>query len=81
MENKSINKRETKPFLRWAGGKTWLLKELDKFLPQKFNNYYEPFLGGGAVFFYLKQKGKLNREVVLSDINKELINCFKRLCP
>lgn len=40
-----------KPFLRWAGGKRWLLKELDNFLPiNEFNQYHEPFIGGGAVF-------------------------------
>ena len=65
-----------KPFLRWAGGKTWLLKEIPRFFPEEFNNYYEPFLGGGAVFFRLRQLGRLNGEVILSDLNNELIHCF-----
>jgi DNA adenine methylase len=65
-----------KPFLRWAGGKTWLLPRLDQFIPDKFSNYYEPFLGGGAVFFYLKQLGKLKNRIVLSDTNRELIDCY-----
>lgn len=43
-----------KPFLRWAGGKTWLLKHLSFLRRTEIRNYHEPFLGGGAVFFYLK---------------------------
>jgi DNA adenine methylase len=74
--------QETKrviPFLRWAGGKTWLLKKFDQFLPHDFENYYEPFLGSGAVFFHLKQLGLLNGEVVLSDLNKDLVDCFVQI--
>jgi DNA adenine methylase len=65
-----------KPFIRWAGGKTWFLKQLDRFIPYSFNNYYEPFLGSAAVFFHLKQTDRLNRQIVLSDLNEELIDCF-----
>ena len=61
-------------FLKWAGGKTQLLPELRKLYPSKFNKYYEPFLGGGAVFFDLKPKNYL-----ISDINAELINCYKTI--
>ncbi|MGC9963918.1 MAG: Dam family site-specific DNA-(adenine-N6)-methyltransferase [Syntrophobacteraceae bacterium] len=68
-----------KPFIRWAGGKTWLLKQLDQFMPNSFNNYYEPFLGGAAVFFHLKQNNRLNRQAVLSDLNEELIDCFVQI--
>ena len=40
------------PFIRWAGGKSWLLQEVDNLLEKvEYKNYYEPFLGGGAVFF------------------------------
>ena len=61
-----------KPFLRWAGGKTWFVNRLPVLLPSSYNNYYEPFLGGGAVFFNLQPiKGG-----VISDINKELINSY-----
>lgn len=48
------------PFLRWAGGKRWLLKDLEKFLPEDgYNNYHELFLGGGAIYFHLQPKKHL----------------------
>lgn len=64
-----------KPFLKWAGGKTQLLPEIKKRLPDKFNKYIEPFVGGGAVLFYLINDRDIN-EVYINDINKELINCY-----
>ena len=76
MKNNRPNKAVVKPFLRWAGGKSWFLSEIDQFLPEKFHNYYEPFLGGAAVFFHLKQNGRLKDSAVLSDTNKELIDCY-----
>jgi len=66
-----------KPFLRWAGGKTWLLKDIYNYLPDRFNNYYEPFLGGGSVYIHLKSSGKIQNEAFLSDQNTELINAYK----
>jgi DNA adenine methylase len=62
-------------FLKWAGGKLQLIEQLENLFPPHFNNYYEPFIGSGAVFFYVKSKRKPHR-VILSDINEELINCF-----
>src|ERR671939_918936 len=68
--------KETLPlFLKWAGGKLQLIEQFEKFFPSRFNNYYEPFIGSGAVFFYVKSKLKPS-EAILSDINEELINCF-----
>lgn len=61
-----------KPFLKWAGGKTQLLDELNTLRPKKFNKYIEPFLGGGAMFFNIRPKN-----AILSDSNCELINCYK----
>ncbi len=70
--------RNIKPFLKWAGGKRALLPELLKRLPKNFNNYFEPFLGGGAMFFELKRLNLLNnKNVFLSDKNSELINTYK----
>lgn len=60
------------PFIKWAGGKKQLLEQINKYLPQKYNKYLEPFAGGGALFFYL-----LPNKAILIDNNKELINCYR----
>lgn len=63
-----------KPFLRWAGGKRRVLKQLKERLPEgRINTYYEPFLGGGAVFFSMFRDVKT---AVLSDVNRDLINAW-----
>jgi len=62
-------------FLKWAGGKLQLIKQFEKLFPASFRNYYEPFVGSGAVFFFIKSKLKPNK-AILSDTNEELINCF-----
>lgn len=69
---------KAKPFLRWAGGKSWLIKHIDNFLPgEGFNDYFEPFLGGGSIYFYLKSNGLIEGKSYLSDTNKDLINSYK----
>ena len=68
---------QTSPFVKWAGGKTQLLDRLDKLIPLKFNRYFEPFLGGGAFFYYLTSKKNLRFIAYLSDINQELINVYQ----
>jgi DNA adenine methylase len=71
------NQPYAKPFLKWAGGKRGLIGQLFSKFPTEFNNYHEPFLGGGAVFFELYSRGTLKgKEVYLSDINSELINTY-----
>jgi DNA adenine methylase len=64
--------KSLRPFVKWAGGKSQLLDRLERYFPKDFSTYYEPFLGGGAVFFYLVRT-RPKFDAVLSDINKELI--------
>ncbi len=68
-------KYEIPTFLKWAGGKRNIIPQLEKHFPKKINRYHEPFLGGGSVFFYVKQKYK-PKTCYISDINKDLINTF-----
>jgi len=63
-------------FVKWAGGKTQLLEQFKKFFPKEFNGYLEPFVGSGAVFFYIKEKYNPDY-VFLSDNNEELINTYE----
>lgn len=63
------------PFVKWAGGKRQLLPQIKERMPEKYNNYYEPFVGGGAVIFEL-----LPANALINDINKALINTYKQIC-
>lgn len=67
---------EAQPFLKWAGGKASLLRQLEELFPHEVDRYIEPFLGGGAVFFHLKHRFPDMRPL-LRDSNKELINCYR----
>lgn len=62
-----------KPIIKWAGGKTQLLNELKSMMPQNYNHYYEPFFGGGALYFSLSPK-----EATINDFNPQLINLYKQ---
>jgi len=62
-------------FLKWAGGKRRAIKDLESLFPKKIDRYFEPFIGGGAVFFYIKQKYN-PRYIMISDNSPELINTF-----
>mgnify|MGYP002524598856 FL=1 len=80
----SITAARTKPrpFLKWAGGKTQLLPVIDSFLPVSFRQesdvtYIEPFVGGGAMLFFMMQKYPNIRRAVVNDINPRLINTYR----
>jgi len=60
-----------KPFVKWAGGKGQLVEQLAARMPERYSGYHEPFVGGGALFFYLTPE-----RAFLSDLNEELINAF-----
>ena len=69
-----------KPFVKWAGGKNGLINSLISFIPKNFNSYFESFVGGGALFFYLKNLNILNsKKIYLNDKNVELINAYKQI--
>ena len=70
MSNSSIA-----PFAKWAGGKRQLIPQIRERMPEQFNNYYEPFVGGGAVIFEL-----LPQNAVINDINRALINAYQMIC-
>ncbi len=84
MKLDDTNPAEARPFLKWAGGKTQLLNEFEKRLPSSIQNrktikhYIEPFVGGGALFFYLSKKFDVKNSY-LFDINKELITAYKTI--
>ncbi len=63
------------PFVKWAGGKGQLLQTFEKYFPASFGTYFEPFLGGGAVFLRLAAKNMITKAVI-SDLNKDLTNCY-----
>ena len=66
------NAGKATPFLKWAGGKSELLPEIEKRLPRSFSTYWEPFIGGGALYFRLSPAS-----AVISDGNEELVNCYQ----
>lgn len=66
-----------RPFLKWAGGKGQLLRELRAFVPASFGRYHEAFLGGGALFFGIADRVSTKKRPRLSDVNAELISCYQ----
>jgi len=64
-----------RPFLKWVGGKRQLLPELRKHVPAKFGRYFEPFVGGGALFFDLRARG-YEGAATLSDANRHLVQTY-----
>ena len=70
MSNSSVA-----PFVKWAGGKRQLIPQIRERMPEKYNDYYGPFIGGGAVIFDL-----LPANALINDINKALINTYRTIC-
>jgi DNA adenine methylase len=72
---------KAKPFIKWVGGKTQLIEQLDAQLPTEFENwkdvtYIEPFVGGGAMLFYMLQRYPNIRHAVINDVNSDLTTCY-----
>ncbi|MGR3179399.1 MAG: DNA adenine methylase [Candidatus Anammoxibacter sp.] len=74
MQLSNQNKSELEPFLKWAGGKRWLVKRENQIAPPSYKRYIEPFLGGAAVFFSLPEI-----PYIISDLNPELVNCYNAI--
>lgn len=64
---------KAQPFVKWVGGKRGIISQIIKYLPQEFNDYYEPFVGGGALFYELNGRVK---KAFLSDINFDLVIAY-----
>ena len=74
--------RKAKPFIKWVGGKGQLIEQLEAQLPADFDNsedvtYIEPFVGGGAMLFYMLQKHRNITNAVINDINPKLTACYE----
>lgn len=75
---------KAKPFIKWVGGKGQLLTQLDELLPHDFEywdnvTYIEPFVGGGAMLFYMLQQYPNIKRAVINDINEDLTTCYKNV--
>lgn len=73
MQHQILSTPAAAPFVKWAGGKTQLLPKIGASVPQ-FTRYFEPFLGGGALFFHLASRMQFGAQ--LSDANRELVNAY-----
>jgi DNA adenine methylase len=69
---KMIKPKKARPFIKWVGGKRQLLDEIKKHIPNEFDRYFEPFVGGGALFFDLQKKSSF-----INDYNPELTNLYE----
>ena len=74
---------EAKPFLKWAGGKGQLLSQLSEHLPDRIHRepftYIEPFVGGGAMLFYMLQRFDNIKNVIINDVNEDLILAYRTI--
>ena len=76
-----LSSTKAKPFLKWAGGKTQLIKDIERSLPSEIHNkkftYIEPFVGSGAVLFWMLNNFPKLENAVINDINADLINTYR----
>lgn len=72
MDSGTTTREAVSPFLKWAGGKRWFVYQHGAIFPKHYRRYFEPFLGGGAVFFYLQP-----HDAVLNDLNPDLIAAYQ----
>lgn len=72
MQPRTPKMAMVEPFLKWPGGKRWLVSRYSDLFPNKYRKYYEPFLGSGAVFFHLAPP-----QALLTDTNSDLINAYQ----
>ena len=80
--NKTNKTMKAKPFVKWVGGKTQLIDQLEALLPADFDKwenvtYIEPFVGGGAMLFYMLQTHSNIKSAIINDINQDLTTCYK----
>ena len=75
LQYSQITQTTPKPFVKWAGGKRQLLPIIEQNLPEKFDTYFEPFLGGGALLFHLLST-KENVTYSVSDLNSDLVLAY-----
>lgn len=78
-----LNTKTAKPFLKWAGGKTQILDEIEKMLPSGIKDkpltFIEPFVGSGAVLFWMLNRFPNLEKAIINDINSDLTNAYKTL--
>jgi DNA adenine methylase len=78
-----MTEKRAKPFLKWAGGKTQLISDIEKSIPKEFINtkftYIEPFVGSGAILFWMLSNFPKIEKAIINDINEDLINTYKTI--
>lgn len=78
-----MKEKNAKPFLKWAGGKTQLINDIEKAFPKEISNnkftYIEPFVGSGAILFWMLNNFPKLEKAVINDINEDLINTYKSI--
>ncbi len=72
------SEKPARPVMKWVGGKARLVPKIVQLLPEKMDTYFEPFVGGAAVFFHLAESGRFRR-AVLSDRNDALVELYRAI--